>query len=44
MLSEDMPAYILSDIEDDTTFVNQNEYIECLDEIRKCNRLLETKY
>ena len=39
-----MSTYIFSDIEDGTVFVNQGEYIDCLNGIRKCNTLLDAKY
>ena len=35
MLNEDWEKYFLSDVDDGTTFINQDEYIKCLEELRK---------
>ena len=40
LLIEDWEIYFLSDVDDGTTFMNQNEYINCLERMSKCKTLM----
>ena len=44
LLIENILTYSVSKFGDDTTFTNGEEYVNCLDDIRKCNLLLDAKY